>query len=148
MAAMRNPGLLAWLHLMRVFQKMQHHSMNHLREEYSLTPAQFEVLSRLSVEPGITQQALAEKLLVTKGNVCGLIGRLEEQGLVERRCDPEDKRSNLLFLTEAAQKLASEVIPAHEEFIQEHMSSLSEDEQRDLHTLLRSLDSSLKHHEH
>ncbi len=147
MSAMRTPGLLAWIHLMRVFQKMQYHSMSHL-QDYNVTPAQFEVLSRLSVDPGITQQALAEKLLVTKGNVCGLISRLEEQGLVERRSDPEDRRSNLLFLTEAAQKLASQVIPAHEGFIQEHMSSLAEDEQRALHTLLRSLDNSLKRHEH
>ena len=46
MSSMRNPGLLAWLHLMRVFQKMQYHSMGHLHK-YKVTPAQFEVLSRL-----------------------------------------------------------------------------------------------------
>src|SRR4051812_18049768 len=99
MTGMRHPGLLAWMHLMRVFTKMQQHSMDQLKC-YDLTPSQFEVMSRLSASPGITQQALAESLLVTKGNVCGLIDRLEAQKLVERRCDPQDRRSNLLYLTE------------------------------------------------
>lgn len=147
MSGIRNPGLLSWLHLMRVFQKMQHHSMSHL-QEYKVTSSQFEVLSRLSVTPGITQQELAEKLLVTKGNVCGLIDRLEDQDLVERRPDPDDRRSYMLYLTSKGQKLASEVIPAHEEFISEHMSALSDEEQTQLHALLRNLDNSLKRHRH
>ncbi len=146
-SGIRKPGLLAWLHIMRVYNKMQHHSMEHL-EGYDLTPAQFEVISRLSVNPGITQQRLAQSLLVTKGNVCGLIDRLEEHRLVERRCDPEDRRSNLLFLTEIGERLASRVIPAQEIFVQEHLACLSEEEQRDLLRILRHLDSGLKHHEH
>ncbi len=141
----RNPALVAWLHLMRVYSKMQHHSMDHLGD-YDLTLAQFEVLSRLSVSEGMTQQALAERLLVTKGNVCGLIDRMSALGLVERRADPEDRRSNMLFLTDAGRKLASEVIPAHEEFVSEHMEGLSDDEQRELTSLLRKLDRYLDTH--
>jgi DNA-binding MarR family transcriptional regulator len=147
MAGVRNPGLLAWLHLVRVFDKMHSHSMGHLTK-YKLTPAQFDVLAHLSVAPGITQQELADKLLVTKGNICGLIDRLESQGLVERRCDPRDRRSNLLFLTGKAHELANEVIPAHEDHLQSHMDVLSEDEQRALLDLLKRLDHSLARHEH
>src|SRR5690242_9576078 len=106
-ATIRQPGLIAWMHLMRVHNKMQHHASDHL-DYYDLTPAQFEVLAHLSADQGISQQVLAQKLLVTKGNVCGLIDRMSTQGLVERRCDPDDRRSNLLFLTDKGQALAAE----------------------------------------
>jgi DNA-binding MarR family transcriptional regulator len=147
MTSIRRPGLLAWLHLMRVYHKMQQHSSSHLHC-YDLTSAQFEVLAHLSVNPGMTQQELADKLLVTKGNVCGLINRLETDGLVERCSDPDDKRSNRLHLTEKGGKLAAEAIPEHEAFVAEHMSVLSGDDLESLHMLLRDLDQSLKQHQH
>jgi len=133
------------MHLMRVYSKMQHHSSDHL-DDYDLTPAQFEVLAHLSGSQGISQQSLAEKLLVTKGNVCGLIDRMSAQELVERRADPEDRRSNLLFLTGKGVELASAVIPAHEQYIVQHMEALSPEEQRTLGALLRDLDKYLDHH--
>jgi len=133
------------MHLMRVHSKMQHHSSEHL-DNYDITPAQFEVLVHLSTNQGISQQELAEKLLVTKGNVCGLIDRMSSQELVERRSDPEDRRSNLLFLTERGQTLASEVIPAQEQYIIQHMAVLSPEEQRTLGGLLRELDHYLENH--
>jgi len=114
--------------------------------EYDLTPAQFEVIAKLWGAQGISQQMLAERLLVTKGNVCGLIDRMSVLGLVERRCDPEDRRSNLLFLTDKGMELADRVIPAHERHIAEHMSVLSPEDQRKLAALLRELDRSLENH--
>jgi DNA-binding MarR family transcriptional regulator len=132
---------------MRIYHKMQQHSSSHLHC-YDLTPAQFEVLAHLHTNPGITQQELAEKLLVTKGNVCGLINRLEADGLVERCPDPEDRRSNRLHLTEKATQIASEAIPDHEAFIEDHMAALSGEDLEALHALLRGLDQSLKQHQH
>src|SRR5881227_1180792 len=104
MDGMKRPGLLAWMHLLRVYNKMHRHSMDHL-DCYNLTTAQFDVLAQLSVAPGISQQELSDRLLVTKGNTCGLLDRLESQGLVARRPDPEDRRSHRLFLTEEGQQL-------------------------------------------
>jgi DNA-binding MarR family transcriptional regulator len=147
MAGMRRPGLLAWTHLMRVYNKMQRHSMDHLKCSH-VTTAQFEVLAQLSVAPGISQQELSEKLLVTKGNICGLLDRLEEQRLVERRADPEDRRTHRLYLTDEGRELADRIVPEHEDFIQEHMSTLSDEEQRTLLALLRDLDRSLERHKH
>jgi DNA-binding MarR family transcriptional regulator len=132
---------------MRVYHKMQQHSLSQLHD-YGLTTAQFEVLAHLRANPGITQQELAEKLLVTKGNVCGLLDRLQRDGLVERCGDPDDRRAKRLHLTEKAQTLAEDVIPAHEAFIEEHLSSLSDDDQQTLHLLLRDLDQSLRQHQH
>jgi DNA-binding MarR family transcriptional regulator len=143
MAGVRQPGVLAWLYLMRVYDKLQLRSMQHLAE-YNLTPAQFDVLAQLSLKDRISQQELAERLLVTKGNVCGLIDRMSSRGLVERQSHPHDARVNLICLTDKGQALADEVIPAEEAFMQSQMDALSSDEQRTLQALLRELDLSLR----
>jgi DNA-binding MarR family transcriptional regulator len=108
-----------------------------------MTGAQFDVLAQLSSHEGISQQALSEKLFVTKGNVCGLIGRMEQHNLVERRPDPKDKRANLLFLTDKGRALAEKVMPEQERFIAEKMSVLTPEEEATLRGLLRQLDRSL-----
>ena len=68
---------------------------------HGMTLAQYDVLMTLCHGNGITQQELAERLLVTKANVVGLIDRVSAAGWVERRPDPEDRRVNRLYLTEA-----------------------------------------------
>lgn len=82
-------SVLAWIHLLRVHHQIQRRETAQLAQ-YNLTLPQFDVLVQLSREEGITQQCLADRLLVTKGNVCGLMDRMVEQGLVERRADPQD----------------------------------------------------------
>ncbi|MFD0938387.1 MarR family winged helix-turn-helix transcriptional regulator, partial [Methylobacterium trifolii] len=71
-----------------------------------LSIPQFDVLSTLTEREGLTQQELAARLYVTKGNVSGLIDRLGEAGLVERRPIPGDRRSHALHLTPAGAGLA------------------------------------------
>ena len=70
-----------------------------------LSIPQFDVLSTLSEQEGQSQQELAERLYVTKGNVSGLIDRMAAQGLVERRALAGDRRSNALFLTDEGRAL-------------------------------------------
>jgi DNA-binding MarR family transcriptional regulator len=72
-----------------------------------------------------------------------LIDRLSEQGLVERRADPDDRRANLLFLTDKGRGLAQQVVPAHQTVLSGLMGSLDVEEQRQLLRLLRTLDRSL-----
>ncbi|MCF4128981.1 MarR family winged helix-turn-helix transcriptional regulator [Methylobacterium sp. SyP6R] len=82
-----------------------------------LSIPQFDVLSTLSEREGLTQQDLAERLYVTKGNVSGLIDRLVEAGLVERRPIPGDRRSHALHLTEAGLTLARSGIRAQTAYV-------------------------------
>ncbi len=138
-------SMSAWLYLVRVYDKMQRHLMDHL-DNYDLTLAQYDVLALLSQEQGITQQALAQKLLVTKGNVCGLIDRMSAHGLVERRSDPEDRRPNLLHLTAEGERLAKEAVPAYSEFVREHMSGLTPQQLAALREILQTLDNSIRQH--
>ena len=144
---MKQPGVLAWLHLVRTYNKIHHHAMDQLKCS-QMSPARFDVLAQLSVAPGISQQELSDRLLVTKGDTTTLLDKMTAQGLVERRPDPEDRRSHSLYLTEEGQQLAETLIPSHEDFIQEHMAALSDEQQRTLLTLLRELDRSLERHDH
>ncbi len=142
MQNLKHSGVLAWLHLARAFSKLQRREADHLRP-FGLTVSQFDVVAQLSAAPGMLQTELSERLLVTKGNVCGLVDRLTVAGLVERRTDEQDRRANHLFLTAAGAALAAEVVPAHERFLQDQMAVLTADEQRDLRRLLRKLDRAL-----
>src|SRR4030081_3680819 len=124
----RTPGLLAWLRLVRVFQKVDRASTESLRCR-QLSPAQLDVLAKVGSSQGISQQELADALLVTKGNVCQLLDKMESSGLLERR---PDKRVNRLFLTDLGREVYEEVVPRHDALLAEQFRSLSNPDQREL----------------
>ncbi len=107
---------------------------------HGLTLPQFDVLATLWHGEGITQQELAERLLVTKGNVVGLIDRVSTAGWVERRPDPEDRRANRLYLTVAGRNLLAEAWPSQIAHNQKIFGTLTEGELRLMHELLVRLD--------
>ncbi len=107
---------------------------------HGLTLPQFDVLATLWHGEGITQQELAERLLVTKGNVVGLIDRVGTAGWVERRPDPEDRRANRLYLTDAGRKLLAEAWPSQIALNQQIFGTLTEGELRLMHELLERLE--------
>ncbi len=94
-----------WFRFLRLHQR-GHSAIAHRLRQIGLSVAQFDLLSTLTEAEGITQRDLAERLYVTKGNVSGLVDRLVEAGLVDRRAIPGDRRSYALHLTEAGRKAA------------------------------------------
>jgi len=141
-AGHRQASVLAWMRLARVYDKIQRRSQQHLRR-FGLTVSQFDVLAQVGSAEGLCQQELAERLLVTKGNVCGLIDRMEQAGLMVRRPDPEDRRIHRLELTPEGRRLYAEAVPAQEQLIASLLAGLEPEEQRALHGLLRRLDRSI-----
>ena len=134
------PGLLAWMRLARVFQKVDRAATESLRCR-QLSPAQVDVLAKVGSSEGISQQELANALLVTKGNVCQLLDKMEASGLLERR---PDGRVNRLFLTDAGRQVHDDVVPNHDAMLAGHFKSLTEQDQRELLRLLRQLDHSME----
>ncbi len=132
-------GVLAWLRLARVFQKVEQAAADEIRK-HGLSLGQLDVLIQVGVTEGATQQGVADALLVTKSNVCQLLDRMERAGLVERR---QQGRANHLYLTPAGRRLREAVLPAHEERIAELFSTLAPEEQVQLLGLLRRLDRAL-----
>jgi DNA-binding MarR family transcriptional regulator len=137
--AQRDASVLAWLRLVRVFQKIEQRTSRGLRCS-DLTLAHFDVLMHIGAAEGITQQELADSLLVTKGNVCQVLGRMQEAGLIARR---QEGRANRLFLTDRGRQVFHEAGPAHEQRVAECFAALSKSEQRELLSLLRRLDHAL-----
>jgi DNA-binding MarR family transcriptional regulator len=127
------------MRLARVYQKVDRASVLHLRR-FGLSVAQFDVLARVGAAPGMTQQELADALLVTKGNVCQLLDRMEADGLLERRPEGRAKR---LHLTERGERLRADAVPAQERLVAAQLEALSPDEQRQLLALVRKLERSL-----
>lgn len=107
---------------------------------HGLTLPQFDVLATLWHGEGITQQELAERLLVSKGNVVGLIDRVGAAGWVERRPDPEDRRANRLYLTEAGREILGQAWPDQIALGRKIFSTLTEGELRLIHELLERLE--------
>jgi MarR family transcriptional regulator, organic hydroperoxide resistance regulator len=105
-----------------------------------LSGPQFDVLATLWHGEGITQQELAERLLVTKGNVVGLLDRTAAAGWVERRPDAEDRRINRLYLTDAGRDLLAAAMPAHHDDIRSVFGVLTEGELRLMSKLLARLE--------
>ena len=120
-------------------QKVERDLARQLRR-WGLSNAQFDVLAQVGASEGLTQQELADHLLVTKGNVAQLVARLEGRGMIERR--PEG-RTNRLFLAREGHKLFEKVVPAHEALVDQRLSALTKEEQKVFHDLLRKLDRTL-----
>lgn len=139
-AQQQGEAVLAWMRLARVFQKVDRASAEHLRA-WGLSIAQFDVIAQIGSAEGLTQQELADKLLVTKGNICQLLDRLEQHGLIRRR---QEGRVNHLFLTDAGQQLYQQTVPAQEAFVAERFAALAQAEQTQLLTILRKLDHALE----
>lgn len=136
---MSHPSVIAWLRIARTFQKIDRASELFLRD-WNLNVAQFDVLAQVGSSKGITQQELADRLLVTKGNISQLLDRMERQGLL-RRC--QEGRTNTISLTAAGQQLFSSVFPAQENMITQQFSVLTSEEVEQLTRLLRKLDHSI-----
>ena len=137
------PPLAAWFSVVRVYHKVVRKLERRL-DEHGLALAHFEMLVKLSMAEGMTQQELAARLLVTKGNVCVLLDRMESNGWVERREHPEDKRANRLFLTKQGRKLLDQVLPEHLQLIRETMSVMNRVQQKGVHAALDRVDQSLE----
>lgn len=102
--------------------------------EFGLTGAQwrvFRALGELAGE-GLTAGQISDRLCVTPGNTTGVLDKLEESGLVERRPHPDDRRALLVGLTAAGEQLYRQVRPAYDLRVAEVFACLSEAEKREL----------------
>jgi DNA-binding MarR family transcriptional regulator len=128
-----------WVQMVRAFYRVQRRVVTALAAE-DVTLPQFDVLATLRFSEGVTQKELAERLLVTKGNVCGVLDRLERLGWVERRPDAADRRANRLHLTPAGRLKVDAVLPRHDAVVLDAMRTLSDVDVASLRRLLERLE--------
>jgi DNA-binding MarR family transcriptional regulator len=107
------------------------------------TMPRFDLLANLEREDGQTLAALSRRMLVTAGNLPGLVDRAERDGVVERRADPRDRRLSRVYLTPKGRELITELLPVHATHIGELLGGLDAAERRELRRLLGKLRDSL-----
>ncbi len=98
-----------WFRLLRLESRLNFAVTERLRK-IGLSVPQCDVLTTLTEAEGVSQQELAKRLYVTKGNISGLLDRLEAAGLVERRSTASDRRQYEIYLTPAGRESAEEAI--------------------------------------
>jgi len=107
--------------------------------EYGLTMPQFGILEALHHLGPLPLGELADKLLVTGGNVTYVMDRLEEQGLVQRERSDLDRRVIRARLTPEGKARITDVFPGHVGVIRGLAEHLDPDEQEELRRLLKKL---------
>ncbi len=119
-AAMRT-----WFRFLRLHRRITTRAARELRA-VGLSIPQFDLLSVVWEREGLSQQDVAERLYVTKGNVSGLVDRLAAADLVERRALPDDRRSYALFLTEKGREVVETGFRLQRELVAATLGDLPE----------------------
>lgn len=128
--------LRVWLRFVRLQQRLSAAVSGELRK-IGLSIPQFDVISTLTEREGMSQQDLAERLYVTKGNVSGLIDRMVDAGMVERRPIPGDRRSHALHLTQHGRDLADRGIALQRSYVDATLGRLAADDVAELDRIVR-----------
>lgn len=91
-----------------------------------LGTAQWEVLTRLWQRNGTSQTALARGAGRDKAGMTRLLDRMERDGLVERRADPDDRRVSRVFLTPDGRSLHCDLLPIVSQVIEKALRGMDE----------------------
>jgi DNA-binding MarR family transcriptional regulator len=134
-------GVSLWVRLLESHNLMLSQVRRRLAAESTMP--RFDLLANLEREDGQTLAALSRHMLVTAGNLTGLVDRAERDGVVERRADPSDRRLSRVFLTTKGKDLVQSLIPVHASHVSELLAALDATERRELRRLLGKLRDSL-----
>ena len=129
--------LRLWLRLFTCKTLIEGEVRRRLRENFATTFPRFDLMAQLDRAPnGMTLGELSERMMVSNGNVTGLVDRLVEQGLISRRPSPKDRRAQLVSLTAEGRRFFRAMARANGDWIAEAFADLAPGE---IETLMRLL---------
>jgi MarR family transcriptional regulator, transcriptional regulator for hemolysin len=111
---------------------------------FGLNRAKWAVLARLDRFEGLKQNELAEMLDLQPISLTRLLDGLSENGLIERRSDPNDRRAKRLFLTPAARPLIDRLSELGEDLMTTALAGLDQSETSALLTSLTTIKENLR----
>jgi DNA-binding MarR family transcriptional regulator len=116
---------------------MENEIRANLREAFDTTLPRFDVMAQLHRYPeGLRMGDISQRLMVTNGNITGIIDQLAQEGLVERTTDPHDRRAYVARLTPIGMGAFEEMAAQHRDWVVELTSGLTDEEQHQLQVLL------------
>jgi len=130
-------ALRLWLRLLTCSNLIENNLRTRLRTDFESTLPRFDLLAQLEREPnGLTMGALSDRLMVSGGNVTGLVNQLTKSGLVSRVKHPDSGRTFIVKLTPRGRKNFGTMAKAHETWIKEMFEDVSS---KEIQVLMRSL---------
>jgi len=128
-------AISVWVRLLRVHGLLLRHVRRSVPDH--LTLPRFDVMAQLQRQPeGMTPGALTRALLVTSGNVTGIVDRLVREGLAERRPLPGDRRTFVVRLTGRGRRTVGRAIRRHRRDVQAVLAAVPPAELRRLRQAL------------
>ncbi len=140
-------SLRLWLKLLSCAMVVEKRLRARLDGDFDTTLPRFDVLAALERHAqGLKMSALSESLMVSNGNVTGVVTRLIEDGLVTRTVDEEDRRSATVRLTRKGRDAFLKMAAAHAQWMDAMFADLSDHQSEDLMRLLVHLRRSIEAH--
>lgn len=131
--------LRLWIRLLRAARVVEGELRDRLKTQFEMTLPRFDVMSALYRErDGMLMSDLSRFLLVSNGNVTGIIDRLVSDGFVVRSNRDGDRRTSIVRLTQAGEIRFAAMAQAHENWIEELLKDISEDDARRLSLMLKA----------
>ncbi len=130
-------SLRTCLRLLSCETVIEQHLRTLLRQNFSVTLPQFDVLSELErAGDPLTMSQLSKELMVSNGNVTGVIDRLEKTRFVKRVRAEHDRRIQFIELTLKGRREFNRMASRHERWVAELLSELSMTDMNQLQDLL------------
>lgn len=137
--------LRVWLRLLTCANLIESRVRVGLREDFAITLPRFDLLAQLDRAPdGLTMGELSDRLMVSNGNITGLVERLVGEGLIARAPSPGDRRRSRVRITAAGKRAFDAMTPTHERWIDELFAGLTRAEMAELLALLAKLKRSIQ----
>ena len=133
-------SLRLWLRLLTCTLMIEKRIRSQLREQFATTLPRFDLMAQLERHPdGLRMGELSQRLMVTGGNVTGLVDQLVAEGLVTRAATSRDRRALVVKLTARGKETFEAMAGEHERWIVEMLGGLPHAERERLHQLLGGL---------
>jgi len=132
--------LRLWLRLLRAAHAIEGELRARLRREFATTLPKFDVMAALARKgAGMTMTELSRFLMVSNGNVTGIIDRLAAEGLVVRLAHQGDRRATFVRLTPKGTQQFAVMAKAHEAWVVELLAGVGREDTDTLVDLLGTL---------
>ncbi len=136
--------LRMWVRLLACAKIIEKRLRRNFQDQFDTTLPRFDVLATLDRAPdGLNMGSLSRALLVSNGNVTGIVRQLQDQGLVAARADAQDARSAIVSLTAAGRQHFADLAAAHHRWVAEAVKDFPPDSRKQLLALLTDLKNSL-----
>jgi DNA-binding MarR family transcriptional regulator len=131
--------LRLWIRLLRATHTIEAELRERLKTRFDTTLPRFDVMAALyRVPEGMLMSDLSRFLLVSNGNLTGIVNRLSADGLIARTTRNGDRRTSVVRLTKAGMAAFQTMAVEHEAWIGELLHRVGEEEARRLAAMLKS----------